>query len=79
MSDLADLEFPRNKIYACTTAEIPNIFQGIGKQQAVVYVKAMYSNPDFSDGVIKPTQRTTVVILKRFVEYLKYMDDQKFK
>ncbi|MDK6688287.1 hypothetical protein QP246_02285 [Aerococcus urinae] len=79
MTSLADLEFPHGKVYACTSQKLPELFQGLGKQQAEKYVKHMYRNPDFSDGVIKPTQRTTIVILERFIDYLRYMDDQKFK
>ncbi|KAA9219175.1 MULTISPECIES: hypothetical protein [Aerococcus] len=78
--NLANIEVPdRDLVYACTTSEIPEIFRGIGRQQAAKYVQAMYRNPEFSNGVIKPTQRTTVVILSRFVDFLRYMDDQKFK
>lgn len=78
--ELANIEVPDNNfVYACRTQELPDIFYGLGKAQAEQYVKAMYRNPEFSDGIIKPTQRTTIVILGRFVDYLRYMDDQKFK
>ncbi|KAA9231687.1 MULTISPECIES: hypothetical protein [Aerococcus] len=78
--NLAEIEVPdKNLVYACITSEIPYIFQGIGRQQAAKYVNAMYHNPEFSDGVIKPTQRTTIIIISRFVDYLRYMDEQKFK
>ncbi|KAA9296579.1 MULTISPECIES: hypothetical protein [Aerococcus] len=78
--NLADIKIAdHDLVYACTVSAIPEIFRGIGKQQAAKYIKEMYLNPEFTDGVIKPTQRTTIVIISRFIDYLRYMDDQKFK
>lgn len=66
-------------VIAAKTSRLPDLFPGLGKQQCQQYVAAMYLNPDFSDGVIKPTQKTTVVVVSRFLDYLRYMDEVKFK
>lgn len=60
-------------------SQLPDYFVGLGKQQVELYVREMYANPEFTDGVIKPTQKTTIVLLDRFISFLRYMDEQKFK
>lgn len=66
-------------ILAITTSEIPNYFVGIGKQQAIKYVSEMYVHPDFSDGVIRPTQKTTLVLPNRFLDFLRFKEEKRFK
>lgn len=68
-----------DKIYACTTQKIPEVIPGIGRQQAEIYVRKMYEHPDFCDGVVRPTQKTTIVKLNRFMDFMQWMDDNKFK
>ena len=63
----------------CITSKIPEHFDGIGTQQAIKLVAEMYVHPDFSDGVAKPTQKTTVVKKDRFWEFLKWKDEVKLR
>lgn len=70
---------PTDVAYATTTQKLPDVILGLGKQQAAKYVSEMYQDPEFSDGVIKPTQKTTIVIISRFIEFLRKMDAEKFK
>lgn len=62
------------ELVGCTTSEIPNVFKGIGKQQAFVLVKEMYAHAEFSDGVIRVTNRTTVVLIDRFIDFLRWKE-----
>lgn len=59
--------------------DLPKVFVGVGKQTCERFARLMYDNDDFSDGVMKPTTKLTLVEYDRFVEFLKYMDDTKFK
>ena len=70
---------PTDTAYACITSKLPEIILGLGKQQAQVYVREMYQDPNYSDGVIKPTNKTTIVIISRFIEFLKSKEEAKFK
>lgn len=65
--------------YACITSKLPEVILGLGKQQAQIYVREMYQDPNYSDGVIKPTNKTTIVIISRFIEFLKSKEEAKFK
>jgi len=69
---------PTDTAYACITSKLPEVIIGLGKQQAQVYVREMYQDPNFSDGVIKPTNKTTIVIISRFIEFLKSKEEAKF-
>lgn len=70
---------PTDTAYACITSKLPEVIIGLGKQQAQVYVREMYQDPNYSDGVIKPTNKTTIVIISRFIEFLKSKEEAKFK
>ena len=70
---------PTDTAFACITSKLPEVILGLGKQQAQVYVREMYQDPNFSDGVIKPTNKTTIVIISRFIEFLKSKEEAKFK
>lgn len=70
---------PTDTAFACITSKLPEVIIGLGKQQAQVYVREMYQDPNFSDGVIKPTNKTTIVIISRFIEFLKSKEEAKFK
>ncbi|WP_311432232.1 hypothetical protein [Facklamia hominis] len=70
---------PTDTAFACITSKLPEVIIGLGKQQAQVYVREMYQDPNYSDGVIKPTNKTTIVIISRFVEFLKSKEEAKFK
>lgn len=70
---------PTDTAFACITSKLPEVILGLGKQQAQVYVREMYQDPNYSDGVIKPTNKTTIVIISRFVEFLKSKEEAKFK
>ena len=58
---------------------LPQVIVGISEQVATLYAKEMYENPEFTDGVIKPTQKMTLVDPHRFVEFLRYKDANRFK
>lgn len=64
---------------ASTPKMLPQVIIGLGEEQAEKYVREMYRNPEFSDGVIKPTQRTTIVMIDRFFDFMKWKDDRKFE
>ncbi|MDK7187961.1 hypothetical protein [Facklamia hominis] len=70
---------PTDTAFACITSKLPEVILGLGKQQAQVYVREMYQDPNYSDGVIKPTNKTTIVIISRFIEFLKSKEEAKFK
>lgn len=70
---------PTDTAYACITSKLPEVILGLGKQQAQIYVREMYQDPNYSDGVIKPTNKTTIVIISRFIEFLKSKEEAKFK
>ena len=70
---------PTDTAFACITSKLPEVILGLGKQQAQVYVREMYQDPNFSDGVIKPTNKTTIVVISRFMEFLKAKEEGKFK
>ncbi|MCR8969302.1 hypothetical protein [Facklamia sp. 7083-14-GEN3] len=70
---------PQDVAFATTTQKLPDVILGLGKQQAAKYVSEMYQDPEFSDGVIKPTQKTTIVIISRFIDFLRKKDSTKFK
>ncbi|EKB54501.1 hypothetical protein [Facklamia hominis] len=70
---------PTDTAFACITSKLPEVIIGLGKQQAQVYVREMYQDPNYSDGVIKPTNKTTIVIISRFIEFLKSKEETKFK
>ncbi|RYC97896.1 hypothetical protein [Facklamia hominis] len=70
---------PTDTAFACITSKLPEVIIGLGKQQAQVYVREMYQDPNFSDGVIKPTNKTTIVIISRFIDFLKSKEEAKFK
>ncbi len=70
---------PTDTAFACITSRLPEVILGLGKQQAQVYVREMYQDPNYSDGVIKPTNKTTIVIISRFIEFLKSKEEAKFK
>lgn len=72
------INIPQNAVYACLTSELPNVIKGLGVKSAYEYVNKMYQDPEFSDGIIKPTQRTTIVIVERFMDFLRKMDNEKF-
>ncbi len=69
---------PTDTAFACITSKLPEVIIGLGKQQAQVYVREMYQDPNYSDGVIKPTNKTTIVIISRFIEFLKSKEEAKF-
>ena len=69
---------PTDKAFACITSKLPEVILGLGKQQAQIYVREMYQDPNYSDGVIKPTNKTTIVIISRFIEFLKSKEEAKF-
>lgn len=70
---------PTDIAFACITSKLPEVILGLGKQQAQIYVREMYQDPNYSDGVIKPTNKTTIVIISRFIEFLKSKEEAKFK
>lgn len=70
---------PTDTAFACITSKLPEVILGLGKQQAQIYVREMYQDPNYSDGVIKPTNKTTIVIISRFIEFLKSKEEAKFK
>lgn len=69
---------PTDTAFACITSKLPEVILGLGKQQAQIYVREMYQDPNYSDGVIKPTNKTTIVIISRFIEFLKSKEEAKF-
>ena len=69
---------PTDTAFACLTSKLPEVILGLGKQQAQIYVREMYQDPNYSDGVIKPTNKTTIVIISRFIEFLKAKEEAKF-
>lgn len=70
---------PTDTAFACLTSKLPEVILGLGKQQAQIYVREMYQDPNYSDGVIKPTNKTTIVIISRFIEFLKAKEEAKFR
>ena len=70
---------PTDTAFACITSKLPEVILGLGKQQAQIYVREMYQDPNYSDGVIKPTNKTTIVIISRFIDFLKSKEEAKFK
>lgn len=70
---------PTDTAFACITSKLPEVILGLGKQQAQIYVREMYQDPNYSDGVIKPTNKTTIVVISRFIEFLKSKEEAKFK
>lgn len=66
-------------IYASTISKLPTLFLGLGKQQCRNYVNQMELDPEYADGVIRPTQKTTIVIVDKFVDYLRKMDEGRFQ
>lgn len=78
------MELIQEKIYVvqpeyCITSELPTFIKGLGKQQCKLYVDEMYQHPDFHDDVIRPTQKTTLVHINRFIEFLKAKEEARFK
>lgn len=73
------IPLPTDTAFACITSKLPDVILGLGKQQAQAYVREMYKDPNYSDGVIKPTNKTTIVIISRFIEFLKAKEEGKFK
>ncbi len=68
-----------DKVIASRPQALPQIFLGLSERQAVDYVSEMYQTKEFADGVIKPTSRTTLVLVDRFIDFMRYKDDQRFK
>lgn len=76
------MELTQERIYVvqpeyCITSELPNFVKGLGKQQCKMYVSEMYQHPEFHNDVAKPTQKTTVVNIKRFVDFLKTKENER--
>ena len=76
------MELTQEKIFVvqpeyCITSELPNFIKGLGKQQCKLYVAEMYQHPEFHDDVAKPTQKTTIVNIKRFVDFLKTKENER--
>lgn len=76
------MELVQEKVYVvqpdyCTTAELPKYIDGLGKQQCKLYVAEMYKHPDFHNDVAKPTQKTTIVNIKRFVDFMKAKENER--
>lgn len=59
--------------------DVSQVIVGMSPESARQFVQKMRLDPEYSDGVIKPTQRTTIVLIHRFLEFLQKMDDQKFR
>lgn len=66
-----------NGAYACLTQALPEVVIGLGKDRAEKYVTKMAKDPDFSDGIIRPTQKTTIVIIERFIGFMRKMEDER--
>lgn len=60
------------------TQKLPLVFIGIEKRNAEKLVAEMYKHPDYSDGIMKPTNRMTLVNVDKFVEFLRFKDSQRF-
>lgn len=76
------MELTQEKIYVvqpeyCITSELPNFIKGLGKQQCKLYVAEMYQHPEFHNDVAKPAQKTTIVNIKRFVDFLKIKENER--
>lgn len=69
----------KQEVVACAVSSIPEIIKGISLAQAQNYIREMYKTPEFADGIIKPTKQTTLVIVDRLIDFLRYKDDQRFK
>lgn len=66
-------------VIAFKPEDVDRVIVGLSVQSARQYIDLMRKDPEFTDGVIKPTQRTTIVILNRFLEFMRKMDDNKFR
>ena len=51
-------------------------YPGLGKQQTQKLVDEMYKIPQFADGVLRISGKTTLVIKKRFSDFLKWKNEQ---
>lgn len=63
----------------CKLADIGDCIAGMSEEHARKYVQKMQLDPDYSHGIIRPTQKTTIIVVDVFVDFLRKMDDQKFR
>lgn len=73
------MELIKEGVYASTVSNLPNLFAGLSERQCREYVNAMERSPEYSGGVIRPTQKTSLVVIETFVEYLRHMERTRFE
>lgn len=66
-------------VVAFKAESVSEVIIGLKAQNAKQYINKMRNDPEYSHGVICPTQRTTIVLLQPFLEFMRKMDDNKFK
>lgn len=66
-------------VLCCRNTSLPQIFVGLSKRQCVDYVEQMEQDEEFSDDVIRVTQKTTIVVVASFLDYLKKMQRTRFE
>lgn len=66
-------------VLCCKNTALPQLFVGLSKRQCLDYVDQMEQDAEFSSDVIRVTQKTTIVVVASFLEFLRKMDDNKFK
>lgn len=60
-------------------SDIGDCIAGMTEEHARKYVRKMQLDPDYSHGIIQPTQKTTIIEVDVFVDYLRKMDEEKFR
>ena len=63
----------------CVLSRIGDCVAGMTPAQARNYINRMKLDPEYSHGVACPTQKTTIINVDIFYEFMLKMDERKFK
>lgn len=63
----------------CKLSDIGDCIAGMTEDHARKYLREMELDPEFAHGIIRPTQKTTILEVDVFINFLRKMDDKKFR
>lgn len=67
------------KVPACLAKNLPEVIPGLTRGTAYRLVNEMYQDPVYSRGIAKPTERITIVNIQDFLEFMKVLEERRFK
>ena len=76
---MEDTHTVREKAIMATVAQLPKYFDGMSERQVRNYVDEMESEREFREGVIRVTSRTTLVDIEKFISYLQFKAQSRYR